>query len=68
MVSGRIAKFLKEICLIDQPFIKDTEKLVGDLLTQHQAQATDFARFEVGEGIEKETQNFVEEVKAQLKG
>lgn len=68
MVSGRISKFLKEICLIDQPFIKDTEKTVGDLLKSNQAKVSEFVRFEVGEGIEKQTQNFAEEVQAQLKG
>jgi elongation factor Ts len=68
MVSGRISKFLKEICLVDQLFIKDTEKTVGDLLKSHQTQVNEFVRYEVGEGIEKQTQNFVEEVQAQLKG
>jgi elongation factor Ts len=68
MVSGRIAKFLKEICLVDQPFVKDPEKTVGSLLKERQAQVTDFVRYEVGEGIEKQTQDFAEEVKAQLKG
>jgi elongation factor Ts len=68
MVSGRIAKFLKEICLVDQPFVKDPEKIVGALLKERQAQITDFVRYEVGEGIEKQTQDFAEEVKAQLKG
>lgn len=68
MVSGRISKFLKEICLVDQPFVKDAEKTVGDLLKSHQAKVSEFVRFEVGEGIEKQTQNFVEEVQAQLKG
>jgi len=68
MVSGRIAKFLKEICLLDQPFVKDPEKTVAELLKAHQAQVLDFVRFEVGEGIEKQTQDFAEEVKAQLKG
>lgn len=66
MVSGRIAKFLKEICLVDQPFVKDAEKTVGALLKEHQAQVTDFVRFEVGEGIEKQTQDFAEEVRSQL--
>lgn len=68
MVNGRIAKFLKEICLVDQPFVKDPEKTVGSLLKERQAQVTDFVRYEVGEGIEKQTQDFAEEVKAQLKG
>lgn len=68
MVSGRIAKFLKEICLVDQPFIKDTEQTIQSLLKARGAQVTAFARFEVGEGIEKEVQDFAEEVKSQLKG
>lgn len=66
MVSGRIAKFLKEICLVDQPFVKDPEKTVGELLKSHQAQVTEFVRFEVGEGIEKQTQDFAEEVRSQV--
>lgn len=68
MVSGRIGKFLKEICLVDQSFIKDPEKTVADLLKSHQTKVSEFVRFEVGEGIEKQTQNFAEEVQAQLKG
>ena len=68
MVNGRIAKFLKEICLVDQPFVKDPEKTVAELLKARQAQVTDFVRFAVGEGIEKQTQDFAEEVRAQLKG
>lgn len=66
MVSGRIAKFLKEICLVDQPFIKDNDKTVDDLLKASKAQVTDFVRYEVGEGIEKQTQDFAEEVRSQL--
>ncbi len=58
MVNGRIAKFLKEICLIDQPFIKDPEKTIGDLLKAHQANLLAYVRFEVGEGVEKETQDY----------
>lgn len=68
MVAGRIAKFLKEICLVDQPFVKDTEKTVADLLKAHQVKVTEFVRFEVGEGVEKQIVDFAEEVKAQLKG
>jgi elongation factor Ts len=67
MVSGRITKFLKEICLVEQPFIKDTEKTVNDLLKAQKLQVTDFARFEVGEGIEKQVQDFAQEVRSQLK-
>ncbi len=68
MVSGRIAKFLKEICLVDQPFIKDQEQTIGTLLKARQAQVLAFVRFEVGEGIEKEVKDFAAEVKSQLEG
>jgi elongation factor Ts len=66
MVSGRIAKFLKEITLLGQPFVKDPDVTVAKLLQQAGATVTGFVRFEVGEGIEKKQQNFAEEVMAQL--
>ncbi len=68
MVSGRVAKFLKEITLLGQPFVKDPDVTVGKLLKGAGASATSFVRFEVGEGIEKKADNFVEEVMAQVKG
>lgn len=68
MVSGRIAKFEKESCLLSQPFVKNPEQTVMSLLKQHDATVTGFIRFEVGEGIEKETQDFAAEVKAQIEG
>ncbi|MCB1828510.1 MAG: elongation factor Ts, partial [Coxiellaceae bacterium] len=68
MVLGRISKFLKEICLVDQAFIKDPDQTVGALLKASGANVVSFVRFEVGEGIEKETVDFAEEVQAQLKG
>lgn len=68
MVSGRIAKFLKEITLLGQPFVKDPDITVGKLLKNAGASAVSFVRFEVGEGIEKKADNFVEEVMAQVKG
>jgi elongation factor Ts len=66
MVSGRIAKFLKEITLLGQPFVKDPDANVGSLLKKAGANVTGFVRFEVGEGIEKKQQNFAEEVMAQV--
>lgn len=66
MVAGRVSKFLKEVSLLDQPFVKDLNKTVGDLLNAEKAQVTAFVRFEVGEGIEKVTQDFAAEVMAQL--
>ncbi len=68
MVSGRIAKFLKEITLVGQPFVKDPDVPVSKLLKDAGASVASFVRFEVGEGIEKKADNFVEEVMAQVKG
>lgn len=68
MVKGRINKFLKEITLLGQPFVKDPDVSVSKLLAAGGARVTAFVRFEVGEGIEKKEDNFVEEVMAQVKG
>jgi len=68
MVAGRINKFLKEITLLGQPFVKDSDVSVGKLLAGKNATVTAFVRFEVGEGIEKKQDNFAEEVMAQVKG
>ena len=68
MVTGRIAKFLKEITLVGQPFVKDPDVTVAKLLKDAGAKVVSFVRFEVGEGIEKKEDNFVEEVMAQVKG
>ncbi|HNP34673.1 MAG TPA: translation elongation factor Ts [Woeseiaceae bacterium] len=68
MVDGRVQKFLKEITLVGQPFVKDDSMTVGQLLKSKGARVISFVRFEVGEGIEKKADNFVEEVMAQVKG
>jgi len=68
MVTGRVAKFLKEITLVGQPFVKDPDITVGKLLKGADASVVSFIRFEVGEGIEKKEDNFVEEVMAQVQG
>jgi len=68
MVTGRIAKFLKEVTLVGQPFVKDDKQSVGQLLKSADASVVSFVRFEVGEGIEKKEDNFVEEVMAQVQG
>ena len=68
MVTGRVAKFLKEITLVGQPFVKDPDVTVGKLLKGASASVVAFVRFEVGEGIEKKEDNFVEEVMAQVQG
>lgn len=67
MVKGRIRKFYEEICLIDQPFVKDPDKKVSDVLKEKDAEIVRFVRFEKGEGIEKKEENFAEEVAKQLK-
>mmetsp|Transcript_4213 Transcript_4213/g.13399 ORF Transcript_4213/g.13399 Transcript_4213/m.13399 type:complete len:291 (+) Transcript_4213:963-1835(+) len=66
MVSGRMKKFTGEISLTGQPFIKDPSQSVGDLLKAKGADVINFIRFEVGEGIEKKSEDFAAEVAAQL--
>ena len=74
MVEGRINKYLAEICLLDQPFVKDPDKTVGQLLTEKIATIGEnivirrFVRYERGEGIEKKEENFAEEVMKQING
>lgn len=68
MVDGRVAKYLKEVSLLGQPFVKDPDTTVEQLLKKSNAQVIRFARFEVGEGIEKKVDNFAEEVMAQVRG
>lgn len=65
MVEGRLRKFLAEITLMGQPFVKDPDTTVEELCKQQGATVTDFARVEVGEGIEKKQEDFAAEVKAQ---
>jgi elongation factor Ts len=66
MVDGRIRKYLAEITLVGQPFVKDPDKTVGALLKEEGAEVTGFVRYEVGEGIEKKQENFADEVMAQV--
>jgi elongation factor Ts len=68
MVTGRINKFLNEISLLGQPFVKDPDQKVEKLLKSAGAEVVSFTRLEVGEGIEKKTENFADEVMAQVKG
>jgi elongation factor Ts len=68
MVVGRINKFLSEISLLGQPFIKDPNKTVGSLLQQANCKVLAFVRFEVGEGIEKQIEDFAQAVRAQISG
>lgn len=68
MIGGRINKYLKEITLVGQPFVKNPDQTVAQLLKEAGATVTGFTRFEVGEGIEKEESDFAAEVMAQAKG
>jgi elongation factor Ts len=68
MIGGRLKKFLGEVSLTGQPFVKDPSTSVGDLLKGSDATAKAFIRFEVGEGIEKKEEDFAAEVMAQVKG
>jgi elongation factor Ts len=68
MVTGRIRKFLGEITLLGQPFVKDPDQTVGKLLKSAGARVISFDRLELGEGVEKKTENFAEEVMAQVQG
>lgn len=68
MVTGRIRKYLAEITLVGQAFIKEPDLTVAKLLKSKDAEAVRFVRYEVGEGIEKKEDNFAEEVMAQVRG
>lgn len=68
MVQGRINKYLKEITLLGQPFVKDPDTSVGKLLEQAGTRVLGFNRMELGEGIEKKQENFADEVMAQVRG
>jgi elongation factor Ts len=65
MIEGRLRKHLDEVTLTGQPFVKDPDKRVRDLLAAHRARVKRFRRYEVGEGIEKKSADFVQEVMAQ---
>jgi elongation factor Ts len=68
MISGRLRKFVAEISLLEQPFVKDPDITVSALLAEAGADIVNFVRYEVGEGIEKEEVDFADEVAAQAKG
>ena len=68
MVEGRVRKYLKEITLLGQPFVKNPDQSVEKLLAGTKASVASFERMELGEGIEKKSDNFAEEVMAQARG
>ena len=71
MVEGRINKYFKEVCLLEQPFVKDPDKTINQLVTEKIAEIGEkisvrrFTRYEMGEGLEKRADDFVEEVMKQ---
>ena len=65
MVDGRINKYYKEVCLVEQEFVKDSDKTIKDVLGGVEVRR--FARFEMGEGLEKKNEDFAAEVAAQMK-
>lgn len=74
MVQGRIEKYYKEIVLLEQPYVKDPDMTIADMVTQKVAKIGEkidirrFVRYELGEGMEKRQDNFAEEVMGQMKG
>ncbi len=68
MVEGRIKKYYKEVCLVEQPFIKDSGVSVGAYAKNNGMNVVSMIRYEVGEGIEKRNENFAEEVMNQING
>ncbi|WP_176240079.1 translation elongation factor Ts [Mariniplasma anaerobium] len=67
MVVGRLNKYLKDICLVDQPFVKDPDQTVAQYLKSNKNNVLSFVRLEVGEGIEKKEEDFAAEVAAQIR-
>jgi elongation factor Ts len=67
MIEGRVRKFLEEVTLVGQPFVKNPELTVEKLLKQAGAKVIRFSRMEVGEGIQKREENFADEVMSQVR-
>lgn len=68
MVEGRLGKFFEEICVLEQPFVKDSDQKVGKFVESTGGTLKAFVRYEVGEGLEKREENFADEVMGQVKG
>jgi len=68
MVEGRIKKYYKEVCLVEQPFVKDGDLSVAQFVANNGGEVLKMIRYEVGEGMEKRNDNFAEEVMNQIKG
>ncbi len=66
IVEGRLSKSLQEMCLVDQPFFKDPNQKVSQILKAANTEVESFVRYAVGEGLEKREENFAEEVAKQI--
>ncbi len=66
IVEGKLGKFYTQICLLEQEYVRDTDLTVGEYLEEVELEVESFVRYEVGEGIETEEEDFAEEVKAQM--
>ena len=67
IVMGSINKYFKEVCLVDQAFVKDDKMTIAQLLKNNNADVVEFARFQMGEGLEKKNEDFAAEVMSQIK-
>lgn len=73
MIEGRVRKFYEEVCLLEQPFVKDPSKTIKDIVNEavltigEKISIRRFTRYEMGEGLEKKSDNFAEEVMSQMK-
>ena len=68
MIEGKVSKFLAEVSLTEQDFVKDPNTKINELLKENSASILNFTRFEVGEGIEVEKVDFATEVMSQIEG
>jgi len=67
IVEGKINKYYTQVCLLEQPFVRDDDKTVGEILSENDMEVKQFTRFEIGEGIEKKEEDFAAEVAAMTK-
>lgn len=67
IVEGRMNKYLAEICLVDQPYVKDSDMTVAEYVKSGKSEVKNFVRYEVGEGIEKKQEDFAAEVREQMR-
>lgn len=67
IVEGRMNKYLAEICLVDQPYVKDSDMTVAEYVKSVKSEVKNFVRYEVGEGIEKKQEDFAAEVREQMR-